>query len=76
MRKIAYFLRRLHWSTLGQTRHSSCVSMLPGGAFSNPLKCAHFAGDSKTIGYSNGRTWTILDFSVTMSRRDMQYGQA
>jgi len=43
------FLRTLHCSTLGQIKHSS---VLPDGGISNPLKCAHLAGESKTIGYS------------------------
>ena len=62
----------LHWSTFGQIRHSSCVSMFSGGAFKSPLKCAHLAGESKTLGYSVGFTFTTFEFSVTMSSLDMQ----
>ena len=69
----AHFLRLLHWSTLGQIKHSS---VLPDGVLSNPLKCAHLAGESKTIGYSVGFTLIILDFSAIMSSFDMQKGQA
>jgi len=50
--------------------------MLPGGALSNPLKWAHLAGESSTIGYSVGLTLIILELSVEMSSFDMQNGQA
>ncbi len=74
--KTNYFLRMLHWSTLGQIRHSSWVSVLPGGAFSSPLKWAHLAGESKTVGYSVALTSIIFILSVIISRRDMQNGHA
>jgi hypothetical protein len=72
----AHFLRLLHCSTLGQIKHSSCVNMLPGGAFKSPLKCAHLAGESKTIGYSVGFTLTIFPLAVSNFNRDIQNGQA
>lgn len=50
--------------------------MLPGGAFKSPLKCAHLAGESKTIGYSVALTPTIFSFAVSNSSRDMQNGHA
>src|SRR5674476_1180954 len=50
--------------------------MLPGGAFKSPLKCAHLAGESKTIGYSVARTPTIFSFAVSNSSRDIQKGHA
>ena len=68
-----YFLRLLHCRTLGQIKHSS---VLPDGALSSPLKCAHFAGESKTIGYSVALMPTIFSFTVSSSKRDMQNGQA
>ena len=68
-----YFLRLLHCRTLGQIKHSSVHS---DGALSSPLKCAHFAGESKTIGYSVALIPTIFSFTVSRSRRDMQKGQA
>jgi hypothetical protein len=71
-----YFLRMLHWSTFGQSRHSSGRGALCGRAFSKLEKCAHFAGDSKTFGYSAGFTPTIFMFSMVMSSFDMQCGQA
>ena len=70
------YLRMLHWSTLGQSRHSSGSGALCGRAFNSPEKWAHFAGDSNTFGYSVGFTSMIFMFSVTMSSFDMQYGQA
>ena len=69
-----HFLRTLHWSTLGQIKHSS--DMLSGGAFKSPLKCAHLAGESKTVGYSVALTPTIFSLAVSNSNRDMQNGQA
>jgi hypothetical protein len=62
----------LHWSTLGQIKHSSCISILSPGACKSPLKCAHLAGESKTVGYSVGFTLIIFVFSVNMSSFDMQ----
>lgn len=50
--------------------------MLPGGAFESPLKCAHLAGESKTVGYSVALTLTIFSFAVSNSNLDMQKGQA
>ena len=73
---VAHFLRALHWSTLGQIKHSSCVNVLPGGAFKSPLKCAHLAGESKTVGYSIALTFTIFSLAVSNSNLDMQNGQA
>ena len=61
---------------MGQIRHSSCVSMVSPGACRSPLKCAHLAGESKTMGYSVGLTLIIFWFSVAISSFDMQYGQA
>ena len=75
-RAIICYLRMLHWSTLGQSRHSSGKGALCGRAFRRPENCAHFAGDSNTFGYSVGFTPTIFMFSVTMSSFDMQCGQA
>ena len=72
----AYFLRLSHWSTFGQIRHSSCVSMVSPGACRSPLKCAHLAGESKTMGYSVGLTLIIFSFRVAISSLDMQKGQA
>jgi len=62
----------LHWSTFGQIRHSSGSGAFGGRAFGSPEKWAHFAGESKTIGYSVGFTPTTFRFSVTMSILDMQ----
>jgi hypothetical protein len=50
--------------------------VLPGGAFSSPLKCAHLAGESKTVGYSVALTPTIFSLAVSNSNLDMQNGQA
>ena len=50
--------------------------MLPDGVLSNPLKCAHLAGESKTMGYSVALTLTTLEFSAVKSSFDMQNGQA
>jgi hypothetical protein len=72
----ARHLRRLHWSTLGQSRHSSGNGALWGLALRSPENCAHFAGDSNTLGYSDGFTPMIFMFSVVMSSFDMQCGQA
>jgi hypothetical protein len=66
----------VHCRTFGQIKHSSWVSIAPGGALSNPLKWAHFAGLSKTMGYSVGFTSTIFSFSVMMFSLLMQNGQA
>jgi hypothetical protein len=74
--QLERYLRRLHWSTFGQSRHSSGKGASCGRAFRNPEKWAHFAGDSNTLGYSVGFTPTIFMFSVTMSSFDMQCGQA
>jgi hypothetical protein len=46
--------------------------MLSPGAWSKPLKWAHFAGESKTMGYSVGFTSIILLFSVISVSFDMQ----
>ena len=62
----------LHCMTFGQIRHSSWLSMLPPGACRSPLKCAHLAGESKTVGYSVGLMLIIFEFSVLMSSFDMQ----
>jgi len=61
---------------LGQIRHSSCVSMVSPGACKSPLKWAHLAGESKTMGYSVGLTLIIFSFRVAISSFDMQNGQA
>ena len=71
-----YFLRRLHWSTFGQSRHSSGNGASCGRAVSKLEKWAHFAGDSNTLGYSAGFTFVIFMSSMVMSSFDMQYGQA
>jgi hypothetical protein len=39
----------LHWSTLGQIRHSSGKGASEGKACRNPKKWAHLAGESKTL---------------------------
>ena len=70
------YLRRLHWSTLGQSKHSSGNGASCGRVFRSPEKCAHFAGDSKTFGYSVGFTLVIFMLFVVMSSFDMQCGQA
>ena len=47
----SYFLLALHWSAFGQIKHSS--GTVPDGKELNyPLKWAHFAGESNTMGYS------------------------
>jgi hypothetical protein len=46
--------------------------MLPPGACKSPLKWAHLAGESKTIGYSVGLMLIIFELSVLMSIFDMQ----
>jgi hypothetical protein len=66
----------LHWSTLGQSKHSSGNGASCGSGFNKLEKCAHFAGDSNTFGYSAGFTPTIFMFSKVMSSFDMQCGQA
>ena len=71
-----HFLRRLHCSTFGQSRHSSGRGASCGRAFSRLEKWAHFAGDSNTVGYSAGFTSTIFMLSIVMSSFDMQCGQA
>jgi hypothetical protein len=72
-----YFLRASHCSTFGQTKHSSGKGASPGLALNPPLKCAHFAGDSKTFdGYSAARTSTTRISSVTISILLMQKGHA
>ena len=70
------YLRILHWSTFGQSKHSSGNGASCGRAFRSPEKWAHFAGDSNTLGYSVGFTPMIFMFSVIMSSFDMQYGHA
>ena len=57
---------------MGQIRHSSCVSMVSPGACKSPLKWAHLAGESKTMGYSVGLTLIIFSFRVAISSFDMQ----
>jgi hypothetical protein len=66
----------LHWSTFGQSRHSSGNGASCGRVFSKLEKWAHFAGDSNTLGYSVGFTLVIFMFSIVMSSFDMQCGQA
>ena len=70
------YLRMLHWSTFGQSKHSSGNGASWGRAFRSPEKCAHFAGDSNTFGYSVGFTLMIFMPSMIMSSFDMQCGQA
>src|SRR4030067_760800 len=43
------YFRMLHWSTLGQIRHSSDRGASDGSAFRFPKKCAHLAGESKIL---------------------------
>jgi hypothetical protein len=62
----------VHWSTFGQIRHSSGRGAFGGRAFRSPEKWAHFAGESKTLGYSVGFTLMTFMFSVIMSIFDMQ----
>lgn len=69
-------MRILHWSTFGQSKHSSGNGAFSGRAFKSAEKWAHFAGDSNTLGYSAGFTPMIFMFSVIMSSFDMQYGHA
>jgi hypothetical protein len=45
----------LHWRTFGQTRHSSDNGASSGRLFMSPEKCAHLAGESRTIGYPVAR---------------------
>ena len=66
----------LHWSTFGQSRHSSGRGAFFGRVFRRLEKWAHFAGDSNTFGYSAGFTPVIFMFSVIMSSFDMQNGHA
>jgi hypothetical protein len=66
----------LHWSTFGQSKHSSGNGAPSGSEFKSPEKCAHFAGESNTLGYSVGFTLVIFMFSVVISSLDMQCGQA
>ncbi len=69
---MGYFLRRLHWRTFGQTRQSSDNGASDGMVFMSPEKCAHLAGESKTVGYSVARTSMTFVPSVMMSSLDMQ----
>ena len=46
--------------------------MVSPGACRSPLKCAHLAGESKTMGYSVGLMLIIFWFSVAISSFDMQ----
>ena len=73
---LARYLRTLHCSTFGQSRHSSGNGAPSGKGFKSPEKCAHFAGESNTFGYSVGFTLVIFMFSVVISSLDMQCGQA
>ena len=66
----------LHWRTFGQTRHSSDSGASSGKLFRSPEKCAHLAGESKTVGYSVGRTSMTFVPLVMMSSLDMQCGHA
>ena len=71
----SYFLLALHWSAFGQINHSS--GTVPEGKVSKlPLKWAHFAGESNTMGYSVAFMLIIFMFCVIMSSFDMQCGQA
>ena len=70
-----YFLLALHWSAFGQIKHSS--GTIPDGKeLNDPLKWAHFAGESNTMGYSVAFMSIIFVFWVIMSSFDMQCGQA
>jgi hypothetical protein len=72
---LTHVLLVLHWSALGQIKHSSGI--VPGGkAFRAPLKWAHFAGESSTVGYSVGLTPTTLLSCIVISSFDMQCGHA
>lgn len=71
-----YCLFTVHWRTFGHIRHSSGIGASFGSVFRNPKKWAHFAGESKTFGYSVALTPTIFIFSTIMSIFDMQYGHA
>ena len=62
--------------SFGQIRQSSDIAAFSGRLLINPEKCAHFAGDSKTVGYSVGFISTIFRPSVTMSSLGMQCGWA
>jgi hypothetical protein len=44
------YLRRLHWRTLGQIRHSSGSIVPSGKPWRKPRKWAHLAGESRTLG--------------------------
>jgi hypothetical protein len=70
------YLRMLHCKTFGQSKHSSGNGAPFGSECSNPEKCAHFAGESKTFGYSVAFTPTIFKPSVAISSLDMQCGHA
>ena len=70
------FFRILHCSTFGQSKHSSGKGALGGSVCSRLENCAHFAGDSNTLGYSAGLMSTIFIFSIVMSSFDMQCGHA
>jgi len=73
---VVGYLRERHWSTLGQSRHSSGSRPLWSCAFRRLEKWAHLAGDSNTLGYSAGFTSTIFRFSTVISSLDMQWGHA
>jgi len=47
-----------------------------GKELNDPLKWAHFAGESNTVGYSVAFMSVIFVFWVIMSSFDMQCGQA
>src|SRR3972149_3271312 len=70
------YLRILHCSTFGQIKHSSGNGSPSGKVFKSPEKCAHFAGESNTFGYSVAFTPTTFILSITKSSFDMQNGHA
>jgi hypothetical protein len=70
------YLRMLHCSTFGQIKHSSGNGSPSGKVFKSPEKCAHFAGESNTVGYSVALTPTTFILSITISNFDMQNGHA
>ena len=74
---FGYLVLCWHWRTFGHIRHSSGMYPLIPAAPSNPLKCAHLAGESNTVaGYSTGFMPTIFVLSVMTLIFDMQCGHA
>lgn len=71
----SYFLLALHWSAFGWIKHSS-GTVPDGKELNDPLKWAHFAGESNTMEYSVAFLSVIFVFCVIMSSFDMQCGRA